>query len=78
METARYIVRCRSFTEPARVFDRGGWHRSVKWTRWRTVARLHTLPEAEAAVLAGNVGLTRCAVFLRGKRVLLAQIGETP
>lgn len=66
---AKYLVRVRSFTQPTRVFDRGGWRNSVRWTPWKTVGRFDTYDEAayEAGSVRYRTGLQRAVVFYRGK-----------
>ena len=69
MRTPKYLVRTRSWSQPTRVFNRGGWRTTNKWTPWRTISKHDTYLEAAAEANHDRhlKGLTRAAVFYRGK-----------
>lgn len=69
MRAAKFLVRVRSWTRPTRVYDRGGWRDTVRWSKWATVESFATY--AEAAAFRDDdrfkKGLQRAAVWYKGK-----------
>lgn len=77
----KFIVKERSWNVPTRVktgWSRtGGWHDAVRWGPWRTVARFDSPSAAFEAARAQKytVGFTRAAVFYRGVRLSVRELG---
>jgi hypothetical protein len=66
---AKFQVRYRSMTRPTRIFDRGGWRNTVRWTPWTKSSEHDTYAEAaeEANLAKWRTGLRQVAVFHRGR-----------
>ena len=65
---AKYIVKSRSWTVPTRIFDRGGWRDTFRYTPRKTLETFHSYTDAEKFRDAiPRVGFVSVTIFFRGK-----------